>query len=158
VSTTYCRDISCSTCRQLYLSFDDDYGRRLEFESNVGIPVFDTSTSEVIQVCWHGPNSDLWCCQRIPFEERQVILTAIERLEEMRELAEDEGWQISAAPVDALLRYVEVEYHGTHRTWIEGSGRAQEENLREHVINWLEEVGTQRDISYQFNPAWIHFS
>ena len=151
-------NLNRDACRLLYLLFDDDYGRRLEFESNVGIPVFDTSTSEVIQVCWHGPNSDRWCCQRPPFEERLLILTAIERLEEMRELAEDEGWQISAAPVDDPLRYVELDYHGTHRTWIEGSGRAQEENIREHVIDWLAQLGKQRGITYQFNPAWIHFS
>ena len=146
------------TCRQLYLSFDDDYGRRIEFESNVGIPVFDTSTSAVIQVCWHGPSSDLWCCQRIPFEERLQILTAIERLDEMRELAGDEGWHISAAPVDDPLRYVELEYYGTHRAWIEGSGRAQEENIREQVIDWLAQLGKQRGITYQFDPSWIHFS
>jgi hypothetical protein len=146
------------TCRQLYLSFDDDSSRRIEFESNVGIPVFDTSTSEVIQVCWHGPNSDLWCCQNPPYEERLLILTAIKRLDEMQELAEDEEWQIKAAPIDDPLRYVELEYHGTHRSWIEGSGWAQEENIREHVIDWLAQLGKQLGITYQFDPSWIHFS
>jgi len=76
----------------------------------------------------------------------------------MQELAEDERWQIKAAPVDDPLRYVELEYHGTHRSWIEGSGRAQEENIREHVIDWLVQLGKQLGIAYQFDRSWIHFS
>lgn len=154
----------------LFSCFKQNEYVRAESETYGGTPVFDTEAGRVLFIFDHDRDCDSWCCQDLPYDERQEILEDIResncgtRYAEIPHIshAEEHEWLEDWATAKGIsnvlprlgigeaLDYLEDKTHLTRWEYEE----FVEKKIEIFLLDWLEKLGTEREVEYIWAGAY----